>query len=382
MKIGFVLDDSLDKSDGVQQYVLTLGHWFHSQGHEVHYLVGQTERTDIPHVHSLSRNIQAHFNQNRMTTPLPASKQAIRELLQRESYDVLHVQLPYSPLLAARVIHTAEARTAVVGTFHIIPFSKFEALATAALGLVLRRNLKRFDAIYSVSEPAQHFARKTFRVRSEIVPNTVNVSHFKGGRRIRKYADDKLNIVFLGRLVERKGCMHLLQALEVLHKQNRLERVRVLICGKGPLKSKLEAFVKKHHLGNIVHFVGFVDEAAKADYFASADIAVLPSTGGESFGIVLLEAMAAGSTVVIGGDNVGYRSVLAGRKEQLIDPTDTKAFAKRLHHFITSTRSRQSVHKWQQQHIKQFDVRIVGNRLIKDYESMIAKRRKNTDNKA
>jgi phosphatidylinositol alpha-mannosyltransferase len=380
MKIGFVLDDSLDKSDGVQQYVLTLGHWFHSQGHEVHYLVGQTERTDIPHIHSLSRNVQAHFNQNRMTTPLSASKQAIRDLLHRETYDVLHVQLPYSPLLAARVIHTARPETVVVGTFHIIPFSKLEALATAALGLVLRRNLKRFDAIYSVSEPARHFARRTFRVKSEVVPNAVNVSHFKSGKRIRKYADGKLNIVFLGRLVERKGCMHLLQALEVLHKQNRLERVRVLICGKGPLQSKLEAFVKKHHLGNIVHFVGYVDEAAKADYFASADIAVLPSTGGESFGIVLLEAMAAGSSVVIGGDNAGYRSVLGGRAKQLVNPSDTKEFAKLLHHFITSTRARQSAYKWQQEHIRQFDVRVVGGRLLKDYEYMIANRRKNKDN--
>ena len=68
MKIGFVLDDSLDKSDGVQQYVLTLGHWLHSQGHEVHYLVGQTERTDIQNVHSLSKNVRAKFNQNRMST--------------------------------------------------------------------------------------------------------------------------------------------------------------------------------------------------------------------------------------------------------------------------------------------------------------------------
>lgn len=381
LKIGYVLDDSLDKSDGVQQYVLTLGHWFQANGHQVHYLVGQTERRDIPHLYSLSRNIQAHFNQNRMTTPLPASKKAVRTLLENQQYDVLHVQLPHSPLLAARIVKAADPTTAIIGTFHIIPFSKMEALAATTLGLVLRRNLKRFDAIYSVSEPARAFARRAFRIKSEVVPNAVNVSHFKSGKRLKKFSDDKLNIVFLGRLVERKGCLYLLEALEILHKQNRLERVRVLICGKGPLQPKLEAFVRAHHLGKIVHFVGYVDEAAKADYFASADITVLPSTGGESFGIVLIEAMAAGSSVVIGGDNVGYRSVMAGRQEQLVNPMNTQDFAKRLHHFMTSSRARQSASKWQQEHVKQFDVRVVGTKLLGEYETMIAKRQKNTDNK-
>jgi phosphatidyl-myo-inositol alpha-mannosyltransferase len=312
---------------------------------------------------------------------LPASKQAIKELLTEEKYDVLHVQLPHSPLMAARVIYTANPNTAVIGTFHIIPFSRLEAFATATLGLVLRRNLRRFDAIYSVSEPAQHFAKKVFRIHTEVVPNVVNLSHFKSGKKISKYDDGKINIVFLGRLVERKGCMHLLQALTILHKEHHLERVRVLICGKGPLQSKLEAYVKKHHLSKIVHFVGFVDETAKANYFASADIAVLPSTGGESFGIVLIEAMAGGATVVIGGDNVGYRSVLTDREDQLVDPTDAKEFAKKLHHFINSARARQSAHKWQQEYVKQFDVRVVGPRLLRDYKTMIASRAINKDNK-
>ena len=381
LKIGFVLDDSLDKSDGVQQYVLTLGHWFHSQGHEVHYLVGQTERTDLSHVHSLSRNIQARFNQNRMSTPLPASKSAIKQLLDKEQFDVLHVQLPYSPLLAARIIYTAGPKTAIVGTFHIIPFSKLEAFATATLGLVLKRNLRRLDAIYSVSEPARRFAKKSFRINSKVVPNVVNVGHFKAAKPYKRYEDGTVTIVFLGRLVERKGCMYLMEALERLHRQHQLERVRVIVCGKGPLLKKLEDFVRDKHLGRVVRFTGYIDEDTKAKYLASADIAVMPSTGGESFGIVLIEAMAAGARVVIGGDNPGYRSVLGERPQQLVKPADTKAFAKTLHHFINSSRSRTQAFKWQQEHIKNFDVRLVGAYLLKEYETMIAKRRLNTDNK-
>lgn len=380
MKIAFVLDDSLDKSDGVQQYVLTLGSWYRTQGHDVHYLVGQTERTDILNVHSLSRNVKAKLNQNRVSTPLPASKERIRKIMRAEQFDVLHVQLPYSPLLAARVIRAAPTQTAVVGTFHIIPYSRLEAAATVALGLVLRRTLHRFDKIYSVSEPAQHFARRSFRIQSEVLPNTVNVARIGSAKPFQQYSDQSITIVFLGRLVERKGCLRLLEALEVLHKDHKLERVRVLIGGKGPLKQQLEAFVRKKHLGHVVHFLGYVDEVAKAKYLASADIAVFPSTGGESFGIVLIEAMAAGSRLVLAGDNVGYSSVMAGKPEQLINPHDVQEFAKRLHHFMVSSRARNAAHTWQQEQIKRYDVKLVGGTLLQSYETVIAKKHQSTHN--
>ena len=72
MKIGLVFDDSLDSTDGVAQYVLALGDWLDDQGHEVHYLVGETHRTDLPNLHSLSRNVRVTFNGNKLGMPLPA----------------------------------------------------------------------------------------------------------------------------------------------------------------------------------------------------------------------------------------------------------------------------------------------------------------------
>ncbi len=94
LKIGFVLDDSLDSTDGVQQYMLTMGRWLQKKGHEVHYLVGHTRRPDIANIHSLSRNITVRFNQNRMSIPLGASRRHIKQVLMREQFDVLHVQMP------------------------------------------------------------------------------------------------------------------------------------------------------------------------------------------------------------------------------------------------------------------------------------------------
>lgn len=374
MKIGFVLDDSLDKADGVQQYVLSLGKWFRSKGHEVHYLVGHTERNDVANIHSLSRNLQVHFNQNRMSTPLPAAKRPIRELLAQEDFDILHVQLPCSPFLAGRIIKAAPPRTGIVGTFHVIPFSGLERFATRLLGLTLGKSLKRFDSVYSVSRPAAEFALSSFGLRTKVLPNVVDLASFHAAKAFPRLSDGLVNIVFLGRLVERKGCLQLLLALEVLHNQKQLDGVRVLICGKGPLLGKLQNFVNINHLGRVVSFVGFVSEADKARYLKTAQLAVFPSTGGESFGIVLIEAMAAGSEVVIGGNNIGYRAVLGDRPGQLVDPNNPVAFAKTLHHFIANARARRNAKQWQDRQIHLYDTHTVGPQWLEQYQKALQKR--------
>ncbi len=380
MKIGFVLDDSLDKTDGVQQYVLTLGHWYIQQGHQVHYLVGETKRRDIRHVHSLSQNLQARFNQNRMSTPLPANRAVIAKLLSKEKFDVLHVQMPYSPFMAARVIRACDATVAVVGTFHIVPFSWQERLATRILRWLVWRSLRRFDLVLSVSEPARRFAKRNFGAGSVVVPNVVNVAALHNGKRLRKFDDGKVNIVFLGRLVARKGCLQLLNALQVMHNERLLGGVRVIICGKGPQEAILRQYVHKHRLSKCVQFVGFVSEIEKANYLVSADIAVFPSTGGESFGIVLIEAMAAKAGVVLGGNNVGYRSVLRQKPAQLFDPKDAKAFAKTLKTFAFNAPARKRASAWQAEQVPLYDVAKVGPQLINFYEQVIAKNTQAKDN--
>jgi len=373
MKIGFVLDDSLDKSDGVQQYVTTLGHWLSTNGHEVHYLVGETHRKDLAHVHSLSRNISVKFNGNRVSIPRPVNKTRLRKLLDDEQFDVLHVQMPYSPMLGARVIRTAPSSTAIVGTFHILPFSGFERMATRFLRVLIWPSLGRLQVVMSVSAPAARFARTSLGLKSIVVPNVVDVQLMRNGHKIKKFQDGKVNIIFLGRLVERKGCQYFLEAIERLHQQHHLENARVLICGKGELDVKLQAFVRDRHLGSTVHFTGYVSETEKADYLATAQLAVFPSLGGESFGIVLIEAMAAGSEVVIAGNNTGYRSVMAGQKSQLIDPRDMTAFSKSLLHFIRNSQARQQAYHWQQDQIEHYDVRQVGPVIIEQYQQAIIK---------
>jgi len=382
MKIGFVLDDSLDKPDGVQQYMLTLGNWLKTEGHKVHYLVGETYRKDIDNIHSLSNNIGLNYNKNKVSIPYPVNKNKINSVLKKEKFDVLHIQMPHSPMLGAKVINAVSPKTAVVGTFHIVPFSWRESLATRCLKFLISRSLKRIDKVISVSLPAQKFAKKSLKIESVVIPNVVNVANFARGKRMHKFSADKLNIIFLGRLVHRKGCMELLKAIEVLHTKKRLWNARVIICGTGPLEKELKNYVYSHHLGTVVHFTGFINELSKANYLASADIAVFPSLGGESFGIVLIEAMASGADVVLAGNNKGYRSVMFTKPDQIIDPTSTDDFANTLYHYIHNSSARQRAKRWQQSQIPLYDVKVVGRKVERIYETVVAKKRLTKDNKA
>ncbi len=367
MKIGLVLDDTLDKPDGVQQYILTVGRWLTSRGHDVHYLVTDTVRTDIPQVHNLGGFVSTSFNGNRVRTPRPASRRRIRALLDELRLDVLHVQMPYSPLMAGRVIAAAGPHVAVVGTFHILPATQAHVLANRLLRMALWATIARFDRVMAVSEPAAKFARSAYGLDAVVVPNAVDTARFVAAARTNpRPSGAPLQVVFLGRLVPRKGILELLRAYAALPPEV-AARAELVVGGSGPL----EARARRLATGHAVRFAGFVPETDKAAFLAAADIAVFPSTGGESFGIILVEAMAAGAGAVLGGDNPGYASVLGEGSESLFDPNDTPALTRRLVKYITSEQERASLHAAQQILMKNFDVEIVGRQILSVYEHAV-----------
>jgi len=371
MKIGFVVDDTLDKTDGVQQYVLTLGKWLSENGHEIHFLVGETKRTDLNNIHSLSRNFKVRFNKNRLSIPLPANTKKLKNLLLKEGFDIIHIQMPYSPWLAGKIIKQVPQSTAVIGTFHILPYGRLEKLATRLLGAYSKKTLQRFDQVLSVSLAAQKFCLATYKTNSLVLPNTVATRTF----RATPQASNKFRIVYLNRLVPRKGCAKLIEAVKYLPAEM-LAEIEVIIIGKGPLRQKLEAMAK----GLPVKFLGFVEESLKPRLLASADIAVFPSLGGESFGIVLIEAMAAGAGVVIGGNNAGYKTVLDPVPETLFNPNKSSEFTKLLRRLWSDEKLRQEIHKQQKQIVKQYDVEVVGSKLLNIYAEVIDKKGQSKDN--
>lgn len=375
LTIGLVLDTSLDPPDGVQQYVIGVGEWLRSQGHDVHYLVGETRHRDLPNVHSLTRNISVVFNGNRTTIPLPARPKRLRAVLRKYDFDILHVQTPHSPFMAQPLIMRASSRTAVVGTFHIAAYSRLVTTGNWLLGWWLRPSLRRIDRMVSVSSAAAAFAKLTFHKDTQVLPNVFDYRLFHEAKPFERYNDDKLTILFFGRLVPRKGGRVLLEAFALLAKEKNMPPMRLVICGKGPDLPRLHKFANQHDLQDAVEFTGFVPEEDKPRFYASADITVFPSSGGESFGIVLLEAMASGRACVLAGDNPGYRSVIDARPELLFKPDDSQGLARILSKYIHDKAGREAAGDWGARHTKQFDKAVVGKKLLEIYEQALRERR-------
>lgn len=377
LKIGFVLDDSLDRPAGVQQYILTVGQWLKSQGHDVHYLVSTTKRHDIENIHSLSRNIPARFNGNQMKIPLPASRTKIRQFIKQQKFDILHIQMPYSPFLAGIIINAAEPQTAVIGTFHIVPNNQIVNIANHLLSILCFRSLKRFDQVVSVSTAAQTFAKSAYQLPSIVLPNAISLTKFRSAELFPDLRQsNRQNILFLGKLVPRKGCSELLEAIKLLKQQNKTLPINVIICGEGPLAERLQRYVKAHNLSDIVQFKGFVSETDKLRYFASSDLTIFPSLGGESFGIVLLEAMASGKAAILASNISGYQTLLKDCPGNvLFNALLPKELANKIKLLLNNSILRNQIIEWQYQRASDFDIQLIGPKISSIYYSALQRRR-------
>ncbi|HUA13360.1 MAG TPA: glycosyltransferase family 4 protein [Candidatus Sulfotelmatobacter sp.] len=371
LKIGFVLDGGLERPDGVQQYILSLGEYFSSLGHEVRHIVAGEVPSNIKNAYSFGKAIGVNSNGNRLKIPLFSSGRKIRSFLSEEKFDVLHIQTPYSPMMGERFVFKAGKNVAVIGTYHIIPYNFILSVGNKLLGAWCHFSLKRFDKMLSVSSAAQKVCLSDFRVKSEVLPNVIDFNKFYATKPAAKN-ESKVRILFLGRLVPRKGCMTLLEAINSM--DNVKDRIEVVICGQGPLEGKLKKFVADNDLGSIVTFKGFISEESKPAMLASADISVFPASGGESFGIVLLEAMASGKAVVLAGNNAGYASVMSPKPELLFDHSDPKSLAQKIDYYLNNESKRREDAKWCSDYARGFDVKVVGDKLLDIYRFYVYKR--------
>lgn len=375
LKIGFILDGGLSEPDGVQQYILTLGSFYKSCGHKVVYIVAGEVNYGQADAVSLNSTMAVRSNGNRLTIPiLPVRQAKIRQFLKDQQFDVLHIQAPYNPVFGERFIYLASKNTAIIGTFHVVPNGWLLNVGNFMLGAWSRLSIKRFDKIISVSDAAARVVKRDFGVKTEVIPNPINYPRFKKAKPLAGN-DNCLNILFLGRLVKRKGCLDLIKAIYILSQTADLPPFKLIICGKGPLRTSLDNFVTTHNLHNVVEFKGFVSEEIKPRYYASADITVFPASGGESFGIVLLEAMASGRSAVIAADNEGYKTVLKHQPEQLFPTNNPAALASRIEQLMLHPKLRADIAASGSAYAAKFDVKLVGGTLLDFYYKALLKKR-------
>lgn len=376
LTIGFVFDDTLDALDGVQQHITTIGTELARRGHDVHYLVGETHHSPVPQTVSLARNVMVSFNGNRMRIPLPVRKREIRAALAHNNYDILHIQAPYSPLFGGRVLECAPQSTGVVATYHIAPIDRRARYGGRALGLVNAHSHRRVDEVIAVSQVAAQYAQFTAHTHGTIIANPVNVEKFATAAHRATRDAAHPHIVFLGRLVPRKGAQLLLDALDYgeRHGMFPMPGLHVTIAGDGPLMD--DCVQRAARLRTPVQFVGTVDEG-KADLLASADVAVFPAIGGETFGIVLPEAIASGAGVTLAGDNPGYRWTMRGDEDALfsVGPDHARVLAERIERALTDAPWARRLHAREEALLDRYNVQAVTDEVEQVYARAIADRR-------
>jgi phosphatidylinositol alpha-mannosyltransferase len=237
--------------------------------------------------------------------------QRVKRLLAREGFDVVHIHEPFMPLLPFQFVRYSPATNIV--TFHaareggsrLYAYSKF----------IIRPWLGNIHGRIAVSFASLRMIGKHFPERYRVIPNGVECAMFAEAEPLPQYLDGKRNILYLGRLEKRKGLPTLLEAYRRL--KQRLPDTRLIVVGgDGGLRQGAERFVYQNKIQDVV-FVGYVSEEEKARYFKTADVYCAPNTGGESFGLVLLEAMAAG-TPVVASRIEGFADVLTDEQEGLL----------------------------------------------------------------
>jgi phosphatidyl-myo-inositol alpha-mannosyltransferase len=302
MRIGMVCPYSLDVPGGVQSHVLQLAEAMLARGHEVSVLAPASQDTALPDfVVSAGKAIPIPYNGSVSRLQIsPAVHGRVRRWLADGDFDVLHLHEPNAPSLSMWALRVAEGP--IVATFHT---STTKSLTLTVFGGLLRPWHEKIVGRIAVSDVARRWQMEALGTDAVEIPNGVDVDALASAPLLDGYPRPGKTVLFLGRYDEpRKGMAVLLDALPKV--VERFADVQLLVVGRGD-EDQLRS-----HSGELVEnirFLGLVDDAAKASAMRSADVYCAPNTGGESFGIVLVEAMAAG-TPVVASDLDAFRRVL------------------------------------------------------------------------
>jgi len=335
VKIGLVTPYVYPLPGGVNEHVRFLYENLRLRGHDVRIISSShgLQRSSEGDVIRIGKGFSMPSNGSMGTITLsPRYVSQVQAMLAREQFDLLHFHEPFVPFLSLVLLH--QSKSVNVATFHAYAgFSPAYELGKRTLS----HYAARLHGRIAVSAAARHFVDRFFPGDYKVIPNGVDVGRFHRAVPIARWQDGCPNILFVGRLEDRKGLPHLLKAFRLVRKTG--VECRLLVVGSGPQEREARRYVMTRGLQN-VEFLGRVSDAEKAQLFKTADIFCSPATGRESFGIVLLEAMAAGAPIVC-SDIHGYKGVVQrGRQALLVQPGDTKGLASALLELLSDSELR------------------------------------------
>ncbi len=365
MKIGIVCPYDWTSPGGVKAHVHDQAVTLRRFGHEVsvlapvdddaypleNFVVDGGKPVSVPYNGSVAK---VNFG--------PVSAARVRRWIKDGDFDVLHVHEPASPTLS--VLACWAARGPIVATYHS---SQTKSRALSAAYYLMQTAMEKISARIAVSEAARQTLVKFLGGDAVLIPNGVMCAPFEQAQPLPGYPRTAPTIFFIGRIDEpRKGLQVLLAALPAI--ASAYPGVQVLVAGPGNQEDALDDLPQRLHPN--VRFLGLISDEEKASAFASADVYVAPNTGGESFGIVLLEAMAAGTPVVASDLEAFARVLEDGAAGLMFGSEDPESLARVVIGLLGDPHRAGQLREAGHLRARQFDWEVVAREIEQVYESV------------
>lgn len=348
---------------GVQTHIRELAHQFRTWGHDVRIVApcGDPGKVEDEGFIPMGRPV-----------PLPSRgsvgrisvsvwlRPKIKRMLDEEQFDIIHMHEPFSSYVCVGML--SQSQSLNIATFHAFPGSRVYDLGGARIA---QRYFKKLHGRIAVSQPAKEFINSRFQADYQLIPNGVRIDQYRDGvAPFPHLRDGMINLLFLGRADKRKGLKYLLLAYAKLKWD--WPNLRLIVLGPGNPSAECQQIIAERNLDDVL-FVGAVSDEDKFRYLKTADIYCSPATGGESFGLVLVEAMAAGRPVVA-SEIPGYMTVVRNGIEALtFPPKDVSALADVLAKVLTDNNLRRRLAANALHRADEFRWERVGRRVLNYY---------------
>jgi|UniRef100_A0A7V3VUL6 phosphatidylinositol alpha-mannosyltransferase len=328
MKVCLVSDPYYPYPSGVSEYTHYLAKYLRRFGHTVKILTTHYRGEDFePDVVRVGRVFYIPMNKSFATLSIGLEIPIkVRDFLDSEHFDVVHTMGPFPPSISFFALHYSKALN--ITTFHSTGFKHYR-FGSYVFRKIFKRYIQKLHGLIAVSETARDTFLPYIPGEYTIIPNGVDIERFHPEvPGFEEFRNKKKKILYLGRLDRRKGLIELLNALPFVLEE--IPDIQLIVVGKGPLEKDCRRLVKDLNLMDVVLFRGYAIKEDIPRYYASCDVYCSPALGGESFGIVLLEAMATGKPVI--ASNIpGYDKVIKdGYNGLLFNPHNPRDIAQKI----------------------------------------------------